>query len=135
MVRDGDPAAIERCLTFLEADPKYFRSGYVKESIWRRFMHAPLADRQLRRLEDVALAYVGRRLTREYWYMARTMAETGSHAFWQEVRRLAEVSERTPARRATMLLAYEWGTAAGERMRRDVWYEAAVERRKQKSRG
>jgi hypothetical protein len=106
-VRGGDPSAIERCLTFLEADPRYFRSGYVKESIWRRFMHAPLTDRQRRRLEDVALAYVGRRLTRQYWYMARTMAETGSHAFWREVRRLSEVSERTPARRATMLLAYE----------------------------
>jgi hypothetical protein len=133
-VREGDAAAIERCLTFLEADPRYFRSGYVKESIWRRFMHAPLTDRQRRRLEDVALVYLSRRLTREYWYMARTMAETGSHAFWQEVRRLAEVSERTPARRATMLLAYEGGMAAGERMRRELGYEAVLVRGNRKLR-
>jgi hypothetical protein len=134
-VRGGEPAAIERCLTFLEADPRYFRSGYVKESIWRRFMHAPLTDHQRRRVEDVALGYIGRRLTREYWYMARTMAETGSHAFWQEVRRLAEVSEWTPARRATVLLAYERGTAAGERMRRTVRYQSGQERLKRGSRG
>jgi hypothetical protein len=85
-LRNGTTAAIERRLGFLEEDPNFHRSGYLKETIWRRFMHLDAPAKQLRRLEDVALAYLGRRMTREFWYMARTMSERGSYGFWRRFR-------------------------------------------------
>ena len=85
-LRNGTTAAIERRLGFLEEDPNFHRSGYLRETIWRRFMHLDAPAKQLRRLEDVALAYLGRRMTREFWYMARTMSERGSYGFWRRFR-------------------------------------------------
>jgi hypothetical protein len=131
-LRRSEPNAIERCLQFLEEDPNFHRSGYVKEGIWRRFMNAEVPSRQLRRLEDVGLAYLERRMTREFWYMARTMAERASYAFWEAVRRETLTGDRARKRRATALLAYEQGMAAGEAMREKVWYEAAQERSAQR---
>jgi hypothetical protein len=131
-LRRSETNAIERCLQFLEEDPNFHGSGYVKEAIWKRFMNAEVPPRQLRRLEDVALAYLGRRMTREFWYMARTMAERASYAFWEAVRRETLSADRAVKRRATSLLAYEQGTAAGESVRKDVWYQAAKERSAQR---
>jgi hypothetical protein len=104
----------------------------VKESIWRRFINAEVPPRQLRRLENVGLTYLDRRMTREFWYMARTMAERASYAFWEAVRRETLSADRATKRRAMALLAYEQGMAAGEAMRKDVWYQAAKERSAQR---
>jgi hypothetical protein len=127
-LRQSAPGAVERSLQFLEEDPNFHGSGYLKEAIWRRFMHTDAPPRQLRRLEAVALSYVGRRMTREFWYMARTMAERASYAFWEDVRAASQGPDRAQKRRAVTLLAYERGTAAGEAMRKEVWYEASKER-------
>jgi hypothetical protein len=127
-VRASVPAAVERALQFLAEDPNFHGSGYLKEAIWRRFMHVDAAPRQLRRLEDVALSYLERRMTREFWYMARTMAERASPAFWDDVRKASQVTDRAKKRRPVALLAYERGTAAGEAMREEVWYQASKER-------
>jgi hypothetical protein len=127
-LRQNSPAAVEQSLRFLEENPNFHGSGYLKEAIWRRFIHAEVPARQLRRLEDVALAYLERRMTREFWCMARTMADRGSEAFWKDVLRVTQATDRSRKRRATALLAYEKGTAAGESMRKEVWYEAAKAR-------
>jgi hypothetical protein len=134
-LRQSEVNAIERCLQFLEEDPNFHRSGYVKESIWRRFINAEVPPRQLRRLEDVGLGYLDRRMTREFWYMARTMAERASYAFWEAVKRETLSADRATKRRATALLAYEQGMAAGEAMRKEVWYQAAKERSAQRRSG
>lgn len=34
-VRQNDPAALEAAVRFLEADPYHFRSGYLKDYLWR----------------------------------------------------------------------------------------------------
>jgi hypothetical protein len=54
-----DPAAIESVVQFLEVDPFFFRSGYIKEDLLERLRQAPLDKNQKRRLQQVILARSG----------------------------------------------------------------------------
>jgi hypothetical protein len=49
------PQAIETAVRFLEADPWFHRSGYVKEELLRRLKHAALSPEQARRLSDLVI--------------------------------------------------------------------------------
>jgi hypothetical protein len=57
----GDTKAVEAASLFLAADPWFFRSGYLKEYLWRRLKHQTLSDAQLKRLESAGIGYVKRR--------------------------------------------------------------------------
>jgi hypothetical protein len=131
-LRGSAPGAIERCLRFLEEDPNFHGSGYLKEVIWRRLTHAEVAPRDRRRQEAVALRYLERRMTREFWCMARAMAEWGSAAFWDDVRSVAQTTDRATRRRAETMLAYEHGTAVGEAARHQVGRQASSDREAQR---
>jgi len=118
-----EPAAIELGIDFLEADPRHFRSGYTKEEVWRRIRNAPLSKKDKARLEEAALQYLDRKISREFWSMARVMASMASKGFWDRVRELA-TSEMEPKKtRAEYLAAYEQGADAGGRNRQKVYRE------------
>jgi hypothetical protein len=51
-----DPSAIELAVTYLEANPYHFRSGYNKEKIAQFLKQAPLTDDQKQRLLTVIAA-------------------------------------------------------------------------------
>jgi hypothetical protein len=116
-----EPHAISQAIDFLDADPMHHRSGYTKEEVWRRLRHAPLGQRDKARLEAIALRYLDRRLAREFWVMAATMAVIASATFWDRVREAAS-SATAPERmkRAAHLSAYEHGAAVGSRNRHQV---------------
>jgi hypothetical protein len=120
---EADPVAIDRGLAFLHADPKYHGSGYQKEVLWRRLTRAPLSRKQRAQLEDAALALLGRRLTREFWTMARAMSRVGTASFWDDVRRSTVAGDRAVRRRAAALSAYERGIAPGEAARYALRYD------------
>jgi hypothetical protein len=84
-----DTGELEAAVTFLEIDPWFFGSGYMKQLIWDRLKRAPLTSKQERRLETVAIAYVQHRVQREFWHMARYMRVRGSTAFWEAMTSLA----------------------------------------------
>jgi hypothetical protein len=54
-----DSAEIETAISFLEADPYFFRSGYMKEEMWGRLKKAQLSPKQLSRLEAEAPRHFG----------------------------------------------------------------------------
>lgn len=121
-----DMEALEIALDYLEADPYCFGSGYRKEMLWKHLPRCPLKNRQISRLENIALSYTRRRMRREFWYMARAMARIGREAFWQEVREYAaQTSGRPEGVRAACLAAYAEGIDAGEKMHRRVQMELA----------
>lgn len=125
----GAPEDIDTALDYLEADPIYFRSGYLKEWIWKRLARCSLSRRQRSRLESIALAYTQRRIRREFWYMCRTMAQLGSEEFWEAVQREAAAESARPAGlRASYLAAYAQGIPAGERVRQRVLEDILRER-------
>jgi hypothetical protein len=57
-IERGDPAALERALTYLEADPYYFRSGYARQRIGRKLARQQLTEPQKARARTIALGWV-----------------------------------------------------------------------------
>lgn len=120
-VRRGDPAAIDAAVQFLLADPYHFRSGYLKERLWHWLARLPLSPGARKRLERAALAYLERRICREFWSMCKAMPRIASASFWREAaaRALpASGDARDPATlRATLLLAHGASVHAGAEAR------------------
>lgn len=120
--------AIQTAIDFLEADPFHHRSGYTKEEVWRRLRNSPLLQLDKRRLEQTSLSYLERRTSREFWEMARTMAVHASNDFWRKVREIAQSAAEPRKTRASYLLAYERGAAAGGQLRMKVQRERLMQK-------
>jgi hypothetical protein len=116
-VRGGELVALEAAVQFLLADPYHFRSGYLKERLWRWLARQPLSASQRMRLERAALAYLERRIRREFWAMCKAMPRIGLAGFWSEVSMRALSAQGAEARRATLLLAHGANVQAGAKAR------------------
>jgi hypothetical protein len=95
---------IELALLFLEVDQHTFRSGYHKQIVWDRLKKLYLAPEEHERLEQTALAYLHRRVRREFWHMVNFMRLRGSSSFWQRVEILALEGDESVMRKARWLL-------------------------------
>ena len=95
----NEPTAVDDAVTFLEVDPLFFRSGYIKERILERLRRAPLDEAQKSRLQRVILARVRdpktRREFRRYCRLAPFIADP---EFEEEIRKLAGPSGSKPKR-------------------------------------
>lgn len=67
----GDFSGIESAITILEADPMYFRSGYLKAKLIGYIIRAPLTENHEARLRVIALNVVDRRNTYEFRRVCR----------------------------------------------------------------
>jgi hypothetical protein len=98
-LKDHDPGAIESAVAFLEVDPFFFRSGYIKEDLLEHLRWAPLDQDQKRRLQQVILARIRdpktRREFRRYCRLAPFITEI---EFEKEITRLAGPSGAKPKR-------------------------------------
>lgn len=65
-LKAGDGEAIETALQFLEADARFFRSGYIKEEILRRLKHCDLSSIQKHRLARLILRSIDHGGLREF---------------------------------------------------------------------
>ncbi|HWB13799.1 MAG TPA: hypothetical protein VG826_31525 [Pirellulales bacterium] len=93
-----EPAAIEEAIEFLEADPWFNCSGYVKEEIVRRLKQAVLTDRQRNRLAGVvrrSLSAGTRRIAR---HLAKLAPVVNSPSFRKGVESLASSSDEAKLR-------------------------------------
>ena len=101
---EGDARAIEKAIAFLEVDPYFFRSGYIKEEIIRRLKGFALSDIQKRRLSRVIVRLVETRDGREfrrYCQLARRLEDPELEAALRE--RVAS-ADRDVRRRARWVL-------------------------------
>lgn len=117
-VRSGDPAAVEAAVQFLLADPYHFRSGYLKERLWRWLARLALSASARTRLERAALAYLERRVSREFWAMCKAMPRIGRAHFWSAATEHALAGGGAASKRATLLLAHGASLHAGAQARR-----------------
>ena len=85
----GKSRGIDAAIAFLDVDPWFLRSGYAKEIIWHRLKRFPLEASRLATLESIALAWLRRRVRREFWAMARCLRAQASAPFWDAVAALA----------------------------------------------
>ena len=66
-----DEEILEFGITFLELDPKFFRSGYIKEEILTKLKRSRLSNKQIARLRTVLLNAVENRGSKEFKYYCR----------------------------------------------------------------
>lgn len=119
-LRQKDAKAIELAIDFLIADPVHFRSGYLKEEIWRRLPSCSVSDSDKARVEIAALNYLNKIIRREFWYMCRAMSRIGSTHFWQDVAQHMHHINPKIAKRASYLFAYKGNVNDGERLRQKI---------------
>lgn len=104
LLKKPDEAIIEAAIAFLEADPYFFRSGYVKADLVRAVSKFPLAPKQQARLQQVILDRVRgptRREFRKYCNLAPYVTAPG---FEHELGELANAADPVTARNATWVL-------------------------------
>ncbi|MBB1482349.1 hypothetical protein H5392_00555 [Tessaracoccus sp. MC1865] len=77
----GDPKAVEEAIRFLEADARFFRSGYIKADLCNQLKRLSLSEEDRQRLRRVILAVVQdrrpgiRRETRHFGRLAAVVAD------------------------------------------------------------
>lgn len=93
-----EPTAIEEGIEFLEADPWFNCSGYIKEEIVRRLKQAALTDRQRHRLTYVVLGSLTRGTRRLSRHLARLAPIVDSPSFRKSIESLTESSDEAKLR-------------------------------------
>ena len=98
-----DPETIELVIEYLEADPWFFRSGYIKEHLLSYLKHAPLTSSQRLRLQYLILRKIEGKWLREFRYYARLAPVVADREFTDRVSAFLD-SERTVSQRAHFVL-------------------------------
>jgi hypothetical protein len=105
-LKHGDASGAEYAVAYLEADPWYFRSGYLKGRIARWLRQVELSETQQARLRVVLIAALqkGSRYEQvEYRKLARRLDTPGLRA---ELSKLARSKDEGISRRATLMLRF-----------------------------
>ena len=100
-----DQETIQFVILFLELDPRFFRSGYIKEVMLQKIARAELNSKQLKRLSEVLLDAVDRRGGREFRRYCRLANQVFDDELISELRNRLS-GDRSTASRAKMMLQY-----------------------------
>ena len=103
-LKANEVADIDVAIDFLEADPLYFRSGYLKGRLARLLRPSQLSETQARRLNRVILNIVQRRNTYEFREFCRLAYRLCNSCLCDELNNLARSSNLAEARRAKWML-------------------------------
>jgi hypothetical protein len=102
--RYTDPELLEFAIRFLELDPWFFRSGYLKQILITRLKRSDLDDATRQRLRVVLMDAVKRRGTREFKYYCRLAAVLADEAFVGELAAACTGADPARIHRAKMML-------------------------------
>jgi hypothetical protein len=103
-LKAGDSSGIETILQFLEADPIFFRSGYLKADLVRFLSRTPLSGPQIERLRVVVLRVAGLRDGREFRRYCRLARRLDAPPFRSELEALLSSDDADIRRRAGWVL-------------------------------
>ena len=85
----GDADAKESAIRFLEFDPYYYRSGYMKSKLLVRLKNIKLSASEIKRLQAVVCAaIVSRQPKCEFKYYARLLKNIGTPEFREKLHSL-----------------------------------------------
>jgi hypothetical protein len=105
-VRSGAEVWRSDAILFLEADPWFFRSGYLKQKVLRALKGAALEPEEAARLKGVFLLVVDSRERREFREYCRLAAKVPIAGLRDELTKRLESSDEGVRRRATEMLRY-----------------------------
>lgn len=107
-LKNGDARGVKMAIEFLEADPWFFRSGYIKANIARFLKRVTLSSQQVRRLEKVLLKIVDDRNTQEFRNYCRLARVIATPALVEALReRLTNEKDHCRLRAMWMLFTIE----------------------------
>ena len=104
MLRKRDAAILEPVIAFLEADPYFFRSGYIKADLVKALSKFPLDQRQRTRLQQVIVARVKGPPRREFRKYCNLAPRVTAPEFEDDLDRLAGSSDPVTGRQAKWVL-------------------------------
>ncbi len=103
-VRYNEKQLLEFVVCFLEVDPWFYRSGYLKEVFLTRLKRSDLNDAIKERLRIVLAGSVHRRGTREFKYYCRLAAVIGDEGLVSALEKASESADGAVAYRAKSML-------------------------------
>lgn len=112
---EADAMASEDLLAFLEADPYFFGSGYMKEKALTLLKRRNLKPSFQRRLIDVIVDATRRPQRREFLYYCRAARQIGSEELRDVLRTVQQGGQPSERRKANLILAalqpdWDWRT-------------------------
>jgi hypothetical protein len=103
-LKNAKPRAIDTATAFLQADPFFASSGYLKAALIRRLKRATFTPEQKRRLQSVVLDRVMGPDRNEFAAYCRLALAVRSPELEAEVERLTEHEEYSVRRRARWMM-------------------------------
>jgi hypothetical protein len=100
----GDAQAIESAVTFLEVDPLFHRSGYIKADLLRHLKRAQLSEDQKSRLRKVVIARVQGPDSREFRHYARIAPMITDESLRDALQVIRQSTDPVKARHAEWIL-------------------------------
>ena len=102
----SDQELIEFAITFLELNPMFFRSGYIKEEILRKLKRSALSEKQCERLRTILIDAVNNRGTREFRRYCRLLPKVSNSRLIGALETAKKFGEGARKRRASIMLGY-----------------------------
>ena len=100
----GEAKGMESAVRFLEADPYFFRSGYIKSRLIRCIKRPMLTPEYARRLQQVVLAVVEKRDDRDFRAFCRLAHKVGAPALREQLTQRLTNDDPNVRRRARWVL-------------------------------
>ena len=100
----GDAAGLEGSLAFLEADPFFYRTGYIKAKMIRHITRLPLTHLQEKRLRQVVLTVVDARDDRDFRAFCRLARRVDAPALREQLTARLASGDADIRRRARWVL-------------------------------
>lgn len=106
LLAKNDLTTLEAAVRFLEANPWFFRSGYLKVEMIRHLRQAPLTPEQRIRLQQVIIARIEEMDTpREFRWYCRLAPYVSDSTFEQQVAHRAKSSASMVSKHAQWVLS------------------------------
>ena len=102
--RYTDSELLEFVVAFLEVDPWFFRSGYLKQILLTRLKRSDLSEPLRQRLRRVLIDAARRRGTREFKYYCRLAVSVADQELESELEVVRAGTDAAAAHRAKMML-------------------------------
>ncbi len=103
LIRAADRNALEGALAFLEADPYFYRSGYLKEKVLHAIKHALWERNDELRLQTIVLRAIEGRYKRELKFYTRLIPRLRDDNFERALRLAAMRANSSNHWRLTLL--------------------------------
>jgi hypothetical protein len=105
-LRAGDPATVEDAIVFLETDPWFFRSGYLKERVIGALKRAPFSSGQRERLRHTIVGVCRGRNRREFRDYCGLAVAVWTREFEETIRAEASAHDLESRGKFSYLLKY-----------------------------